>query len=356
MYGLLFAIFEEWIISSSSTTIDDGLDLWHAIKSQAGCVIPDRGFLRRSYYPDSDMIQLVGAASNLLGLLVPEILKAFGGAFGGYVIKYHHGMVQCQGSTFRQWFSNLNAMHDHIQKSFPPPSTNNDSGGQFTAPVFWCEDDDDQPGSVLLHYFSQRGTLLVPFVEGIIATLAVEHFQVPVTMLQLALQTDESMLPNIVDGSSTPFTTWRITAVDPEQAFMVSPIIVKVEEEKEDEDEVEKKDYSRQQQREKRHSPSTTTTTKVRKTMTCPFSGMLFQEAPPPAAPPTSTSPTPPPPTTTSTSTSTTIPTQHANDENNVQKLLGDLKKPNDSSEDDDESDDSSSSSDCDSSSTSSSS
>jgi class 3 adenylate cyclase len=341
MYGLIFAILEEWIITSTS----DGLDLWHTIKAQAGCHVPDRGFLRRSYYPDSDLIQIVVAASNVLGLLVPEILKAFGGAFGAYVMKYHYGMVRCQGSTFRQWFSNLNAMHDHIQKSFPASSSSSAASGkdcgQFTAPVFWCEDDDDLPGSVLLHYFSQRGTLLVPFVEGIIATLAVENFQVPVTMHQLALQTDEAMLPN-ADGSSTPFTTWRITAVDPEQAFMVSPIIVKLDEEK------EKEDHPQQQQlpqREKRPFHTTTsTTTKVRMSMTCPFSGMLFQTTPSP--------PTPPTPTPTNI---TTLPAHNGDDENDAEKLLGDLKKPLDKSEEDDDSD-SSSSSDGDSSATSSSS
>ena len=96
-------------------------------------------------------------------------------------------------------------MHDHVQKSFP--------GENFVAPIFWCEDCDEVEGSILLHYYSLRGTLLVPMVVGIVEELAEYHFDVQVKMDRLALQ-DE-------DGAS--FTTWRITTVDPEKRWKLSP-------------------------------------------------------------------------------------------------------------------------------------
>jgi hypothetical protein len=96
-------------------------------------------------------------------------------------------------------------MHDHVQKSFP--------GENFCPPVFWCEDCDTVDGSILLHYFSQRGNVLAPWVVGIVEELASSHFEVEVKMHRLAKQ-DE-------DGSK--FTTWRITAVDESQQWKLSP-------------------------------------------------------------------------------------------------------------------------------------
>mmetsp|Transcript_22486 Transcript_22486/g.55637 ORF Transcript_22486/g.55637 Transcript_22486/m.55637 type:complete len:1526 (-) Transcript_22486:168-4745(-) len=96
-------------------------------------------------------------------------------------------------------------MHDHVQKSFP--------GENFCPPVFWCEDCDTVEGSILLHYFSQRGNLLVPWVVGIVEELASFHFEVDVKMNRIAKQ-DE-------DGSK--FTTWRVTAVDESQMWKLSP-------------------------------------------------------------------------------------------------------------------------------------
>jgi hypothetical protein len=200
MYGLVFEIVEEWVIEKQ------GIETWHKIKEKAGCEIKDQSFLRRAYYQDEKLIDIIVAASELLSTSVPDILEAF----GHYVIMHHFAngyddLLRCQGSTLRQWLSNLNAMHDHVQMSFP--------GENFIAPIFWCEDCDQVEGSILLHYYSLRGTLLVPMVVGIVEQLASYHFEVEVKMYRLALQ-DE-------DGSS--ITTWRITAVDETQSWKLSP-------------------------------------------------------------------------------------------------------------------------------------
>jgi guanylate cyclase soluble subunit beta len=200
MYGLVFEIVEEWVIEKQ------GIETWHMIKEKAGCEIKDQSFLRRAYYQDENLIDIIVAASELLSTSVPDILEAF----GHYVIMHHFAngyddLLRCQGSTLRQWLSNLNAMHDHVQMSFP--------GENFIAPIFWCEDCDQVEGSILLHYYSLRGTLLVHMVVGIVEQLASYHFEVQVKMHRLALQ-DE-------DGSS--ITTWQITAVDETQSWKLSP-------------------------------------------------------------------------------------------------------------------------------------
>jgi hypothetical protein len=175
MYGLVFEIVEEWVIEKQ------GIETWHKIKEKAGCEIKDQSFLRRAYYQDEKLIDIIVAASELLSTSVPDILEAF----GHYVIMHHFAngyddLLRCQGSTLRQWLSNLNAMHDHVQMSFP--------GENFIAPIFWCEDCDQVEGSILLHYYSLRGTLLVPMVVGIVEQLASYHFEVEVKMYRLALQ------------------------------------------------------------------------------------------------------------------------------------------------------------------------
>lgn len=200
MHGLVFEIFEEWAIQIH------GLEAWHRIKRKAGCDVKDKSFVTRTFYNYEIWVKLINAAAEEIDSSFDDILEAY----GHFNIKYHfsHGhdaLLRCQGSTLRQWLSNLNAMHDHVQKSFP--------GENFCPPVFWCEDCDTVEGSILLHYFSQRGNLLVPWVVGIVEELAFSHFEVEVKMHRLAKQDEE--------GSK--FTTWRITAADESQQWKLSP-------------------------------------------------------------------------------------------------------------------------------------
>eukprot|EP00980_Cylindrotheca_fusiformis_P002009 scaffold444_cov109-Cylindrotheca_fusiformis.AAC.6 len=200
MHGLLFEIIEEWIIK------EHGSDTWHEVKEKAGCATKDQEFLRRAYYRDEELVDLVIAASELLRTPVRQVLEAY----GRYFVMYQFGngydeLLRCQGSTLRQWLSNLNAMHDHLKRSFP--------GDTFAAPIFWCEDCDEVEGSIILHYYSLRGPLFVPMVVGMLEQLTSYHFEIEVKMHQLALQNE--------GGSS--ITTWRITAADETQRWKLSP-------------------------------------------------------------------------------------------------------------------------------------
>ena len=62
-----------------------GEENWHRIKAKGDCDIADRGFLRYKYYPDSVTVQLVVAASEVLGISVDDVLFAFGDYFIDYV-------------------------------------------------------------------------------------------------------------------------------------------------------------------------------------------------------------------------------------------------------------------------------
>lgn len=175
MHGLVFEIFEAWII------VDFGLDAWHAAKIEAGCDVKDNSFVSRSYYSFDTLVGLVEAASILLDSSSDKILEDFGTYIVGYLFsKEYGGLLRCQGATLRQWLSHLNAMHDHFQKSFP-------DGDKFCPPVFWCEDCKENEGSILLHYFSHRGTIFVPMVVGIVEEVASYHFKVDIKMNRLEL-------------------------------------------------------------------------------------------------------------------------------------------------------------------------
>ncbi len=180
-----------------------GLDAWHQIKEKASCDVPDGGFLWYKYYPDSDTVQLVVAASEVLGLSVDDVLHAFGDYFIEYVQDNgYSNVLECLGSNMRDWLSNLNSLHDHLQASYPKG---------FVAPVFWSEDDTTSTeGAILVHYFSHRGSLLVPLVVGLINKLARVYFDIAVNLEQLQIQDEAEGIKH---------TTWRVTTVNPEEAY-----------------------------------------------------------------------------------------------------------------------------------------
>ncbi|CAJ1939922.1 unnamed protein product, partial [Cylindrotheca closterium] len=201
MYGLIFEVLEDFVVDMHGT------EAWHKIKEIAGCKTKDQAFLRRAYYDDEELFALVDAAASLLNVPSPDILEAYGRYFlvkklsrSGY-----SELLKCQGSTLRQWLSNLNAMHEYIKRSFP--------GEGFIAPIFWCEDCEDFDGSILLHYYSMRGNRLVQLVVGLVEELAIQHFDLEVKMNQTSLQGQ--------DGAA--FTTWRVSAVDESKQWKLSP-------------------------------------------------------------------------------------------------------------------------------------
>jgi hypothetical protein len=186
-----------------------GEEAWHKIKDKAGCTVDDGGFLRYQYYTDAETVQLVVAASEVLDLTVDEVLFAFGDYFVDYVKDNGYANVlQCLGSNLRDWLSNLNTLHDHLQASYPKG---------FVAPVFWSEGDEDyvatpagaESNAILVHYFSHRGSLLVPLVNGLLKKVARNYFGIEIVLDQLELQDEAAGINH---------TTWRVTAVDPKEA------------------------------------------------------------------------------------------------------------------------------------------
>lgn len=189
-----------------------GEETWHKIKEKANCEVVDGGFLRYKYYPDSDTVTLVIAASEVLGISVDGVLEAFGDYFIDYVQENgYSNVLECLGKNLRDWLSNLNTLHDHLQASYPKG---------FVAPVFWSEDDpasSAEEGAILVYYYSQRGSLLVPLVVGILKKLARVYFDIEINLERLTLQ-DEA-IGGGTEGETHKHTSWRVTAKNPEEAY-----------------------------------------------------------------------------------------------------------------------------------------
>ncbi len=173
-----------------------GIGKWHEVKAIAGCTVEDGGFIRHQYYTDESSVELVVAVSKVLGISVDAVLESFGQYFMEFTRKAGFGnLLSCQGSNLKLWLSNLNALHDHLQDTLPR--------GRF--PEFWCEDDAEIEGSILLHYYSERGSLFVPFVVGLVKEIAHFHFSLQVVLVKLQTQGE----------NEAGYTSWRITTLDP---------------------------------------------------------------------------------------------------------------------------------------------
>ena len=179
-----------------------GVDAWHIIKQKAGCDVPDGGFLKLEHYTDKSTMDLVVASSEVSGLTVPQVLEAFGAFFVYYIRGEGYGsLLCCQGSTLRDWCCNINAIHQHLQTTFPK---------KMIMPNFWCTDGEN--GSLILHYFSKRGNILAPLAKGLVAEIAKFQFDVDIEMTQTHLQ----------DENGSKFTSWSVNAVDPSQQWKLT--------------------------------------------------------------------------------------------------------------------------------------
>ena len=60
MHGLVFEIFEDWVIETH------GLKAWHTIKKNAGCDVKDKSFVTRTFYNYDIWVKLITAAATEL--------------------------------------------------------------------------------------------------------------------------------------------------------------------------------------------------------------------------------------------------------------------------------------------------
>ena len=160
---------------------------WHIVKHEAGCTVADGDFLKLEHYPDKSTIDLVVAIAEVSGLTVEQVLETFGAFFTPYIINEgYESLLCCQGSTMKDWMTNINAIHGHLQTTFPK---------KMIMPEFWCEEGAD--GTLTLYYHSKRGNMLAPLAVGLVCEVARRQFELDLVMGMLTTQ----------DVEGAPFTS-----------------------------------------------------------------------------------------------------------------------------------------------------
>jgi Haem-NO-binding len=164
MYGLVNRSIEDLIVSRF------GDSTWEKIRLASG--VEEEVFLSNESYPDSVTYQLVGAASQVLGMPAAQILEAFGEHWVLKTARESYGaMLDLCGRNLPDFLRNLPNLHSRVILLFPklqPP--------RFTV-------SDATPTSLVLHHQTHREGL-APFTVGLIKGLG-KHFNTPVTVTQV---------------------------------------------------------------------------------------------------------------------------------------------------------------------------
>lgn len=169
MYGLVNKAIEDLVISNY------GEDRWQLIKQKAGVDI--EVFISNEGYSDEITYQLVGAASEVLGVTVREVLIAFGEHWVMKTAMHGYGvMMRSGGTTLKEFLINLPNLHTRVQMIYP----------NLEPPRFECHDVTDT--SMTLHYFTHRPGL-TDFVVGIVQGLG-KIYNTPTTITTEALKTE----------------------------------------------------------------------------------------------------------------------------------------------------------------------
>jgi phage tail protein X len=151
MYGMVNRAFEEMI------TADHGAATWQAVKERSS--IDVREFNAMTQYPDAVTVQLLGAASEVLGRAPSDLLVALGEYWILYTAKAGYGdLLKLAGGSFASFLQNLDNMHARVGLSFP----------DLMPPSFRCTD--VTADSLTFHYYSGRAgltDLVVGLVRGL---------------------------------------------------------------------------------------------------------------------------------------------------------------------------------------------
>ncbi len=152
MYGIVNKAIQDLI------TDHFGLEEWEAVKEKSGIDVDY--FLSNEPYDDAITYQLAGAASQVLGLSVGDVLNAFGEY---WVLKTgkekYGGLMEAGGKNLREFLLNLPAFHNRIMLMYP----------KLTPPEFKVSHVTEN--SVHVHYHSAREGLQ-EFVRGLLSGLA----------------------------------------------------------------------------------------------------------------------------------------------------------------------------------------
>ena len=232
-----------------------GSDFWQSVvetvstRTHGQLEVPSHGFVKLESYDDLLTMEMLSVIAEASSLTLDALLQAFGEYFSTYLRSQgYDALLRCQGVCLKDWLNNINAVHQHLQSTFPHA---------MSLPFFYCEEqsrtaqdqDDEEPIQLLLHYHSKRAAIFAPFAQGFIQEVAASQFQVSIQMQTLGLQG--------VDGEEC--TSWKVTAEDPEQQWKLT-------------------------RKQASASAVNNAATETGKTIRCPFSGLVMSMPSPPSS------------------------------------------------------------------------
>jgi guanylate cyclase soluble subunit beta len=144
-----------------------GQETWTRICAEAG--VEDDDFKFHDYHPDGQTVSLVLAASKVLGVEADQVLEIY----GGYFLKFLEDeamekILHIMGSNLADFLDNLDWLHQHLRGTWQ----------NALFPHFRRDVRED--GDVDLYYQSSRGSLLAPFIKGLICAIAEQLYHTPV--------------------------------------------------------------------------------------------------------------------------------------------------------------------------------
>ncbi len=162
MYGMINKALQHMVVEAH------GEEVWERIRTRAGVEV--EVFISNEGYPDEITYQLAGAASEVLGAPVEDLLRAFGSYWVLKTARQGYGdLMAAGGRTLREFLLNLPDLHTRVALIFP----------ELRPPEFSCSE--VTANSLRLHYRSTREGL-TPFVVGLVEGLG-EMFQTPVAVV-----------------------------------------------------------------------------------------------------------------------------------------------------------------------------
>lgn len=163
MYGLVNKAVEELVVHNF------GEEAWEKIKTKAGVDVDV--FISNEGYPDEMTYQLIGAASEVLGLPAQQILIAFGEHWVLNTASASYGpMLKSGGKSLKEFLINLPNFHTRVAMVYP----------NLEPPRFECTDVAEN--FLNLHYFTHRSGLS-HFVVGLVQGLG-KLYETPATARQ----------------------------------------------------------------------------------------------------------------------------------------------------------------------------
>lgn len=151
MYGIVNKAIQDLL------TDNYGEDKWEAVKEKSGVDIDF--FLSNEPYDDDITYKLAGAAAEVLGISVGQVLNAFG---EWWVIKTgkekYGGLMEAGGNNLKEFLVNLPQFHNRIMLMYP----------KLTPPEFKVSEIEEN--SIKVHYHSKREGLQ-EFVRGLLSGL-----------------------------------------------------------------------------------------------------------------------------------------------------------------------------------------